>query len=96
MSQSPVYAACDEHASESSDTTSSNTSQEHSMETNIEVPSLSDDNKGSHFPFMRLPVGKSTVTYAASITSELISQRHPYRDSARDLPVPPNSGPTSA
>ena len=73
ISQSPVYAACAEHASESSDTTSSNTLQERSMELKIELLSLPDGDKGSHFPFMKLPVGKSTVADAASIISGLIS-----------------------
>ena len=66
MSQSPVYAACDEHASESSDTTSSKTSQERSMEPNVKVTSSSDHGKANHFPFMKLPAGKSTVAYTVS------------------------------
>ena len=72
MSQNPLYAAPGELVSESSGTTPTNTSQERSMEANIEVLSLSDRDKGSHFPFMKLPVGMSTVAYAMSINSELI------------------------
>ena len=68
MSESPVYAAPGGHVSEISIV---NTLQERSMEANIEVPSLSDRDKANHFPFMKLPVGKATVAYAASINSEL-------------------------
>ena len=43
------------------------------MELKIELLSLPDGDKGSRFPFMKLPVGKSTVADAASIGSGLIS-----------------------
>ena len=71
MSQHPIHATPDEHASKISGITPSNTSQEASMEPNIEVPSLSDRNKASHFPFMKLPVGMSTFTNNVSEEREL-------------------------
>ena len=71
MSQHPIYAAPAEHASKISGITPSNTSQGGSMEPNMEVPNFSDGNKGSHFPFMKLPVGKSTVADTVSEEPEL-------------------------
>ena len=71
MSQHPIYAAPAEHASKISGITPSNTSQGGSMEPNMEVPNFSDGNKGSHFPFMKLPVGKYTVAYTVREDPEL-------------------------
>ena len=93
MSQSPFYAARDEHASESWGANSCNTSQERSMEPSIEVPGLSDGNKGSHFPFMKLPIGKSTVAYTVCEERELTFIFTPHRDPAGNLPIPPDRGP---
>ena len=71
MSQTPVYAVSDEHVTEEFGTTSSNTHQYRYMEPKVELPSLSDGNKCRHFPFMKLPVGKSTVTCTVSQVREL-------------------------
>ena len=42
------------------------------MGPNVVVPTFSYRDKASHFPFMKLPAGKSISPYATSIDAELI------------------------
>ena len=71
MSQTPIHTAPGERVSETFNNFPDIALERRSVEPNIRILSLSDGNNDGHFPFMKLPVGMSTVAYTVSVDQEL-------------------------